>query len=188
VDTTIYVVLLQAVVFLSRNFAVRQVPFVFVLACLVAGCTTDRPLPGAPRAGGLIEYLKALRHETSTLLDSVVTSTTAPTEDTPEYRAWGDHWCPRHVDVHSTEDVVRRVAEFCVRAGGVYQEPYCMQPGPPDRVFFFAQFQRGIELCQGVAATVSVRVVEPKPGMLQGTGYVAKLRSYGYQTAGDRSR
>lgn len=165
-----------------------KVPAALVLAGLLTGCTTDRPLPDASHAGTLIEYLKVLRHETSTLLDSVVTATTAPTEDAPEYWAWGDHWCPRHVDVHSTDDVVRRVADFCAQKGGVFQEPYCAVSAPTERILFFAKFRRGIDLCQGVAATVAIQVVEPKPGMQQGIGYIDKLRTFGYRTAGDRSR
>lgn len=155
-----------------------------VVACL-SGCTTNRPLPDATRAGSLIDYVQALRRETSTLLDTVVVSMTTPTQDLPEYRAWGDHWCPRHQEVHSTEDVARKVGEYCSRLGGTFQEPYCTQTAAPDRVLFFAKFQRGIDLCQAVAATVSVEVVEPKPGMVQSAGYLNRLRTYGYRTGGD---
>jgi len=166
----------------------RLVCAVLALAGLLVGCTTNRPLPEPARADTLIDYLKSLRHETSTLLDSVVSATTAPTEDASTYRAWADHWCPRHVTVHSTDDVLAKVGEYCAHVSGSYREPYCMQPGSPERVLFFASFRRDIDLCQGVAATVAVQVVEPKPGMEQSTPYIDKLRSVGYRTAGDRSR
>src|SRR4051812_14531023 len=94
----------------SGPFACRsdqpEVPMRFVSAAVLtvvtclSGCTTNRPLPDATRAGSLIDYVQALRRETSTLLDTVVVSTTTPTQDLPEYRAWGDHWCPRHQEVH----------------------------------------------------------------------------------------
>ena len=159
-----------------------------ILAVVLVGCTTNRPLPDASQAGSLIAYVQALRRETSTLLDTVVAATTTPTQETPGYRAWGDHWCPRHTDVHSTEDVVGKVGAYCAGLGGAYQEPYCTQTSAPDRVLFFAKFQRGIDLCQGVAATVSVQIIEPQPGMIQSTDYINRLRGYGYRTGGDLAR
>jgi len=154
----------------------------------LTSCTTNRPLPDAAQVGSLIAYVQALRRETSTLLDTVVAATTASTQETAEYSAWGDHWCPRHVDVQSTDDVLRKVGTYCARLGGTFQEPYCTQTTAPDRVLFFAKFQRGIDLCQGVAATVSIQIVEPKPGMLQSAAYVDRLRTYGYRTGDDRAR
>jgi len=130
----------------------------------------------------LIDYVQSLRRETSTLLDTVVTQITTPTTEQADYRAWGDHWCPRHVEVHSTNDAVRKVAEFCGMAGGWFQEPYCRSSTGPERILFYAQFQRGVDYCQGAAATVAVQIVEPKPGMSASAGYLAKLHELGYRS------
>lgn len=160
----------------------------FAVAIGLTGCTTDRPLPDAVRSTSLIDYMQALRRETSTLLDTVVAASTTPVEDTPAYRAWGDHWCPRHVLVHSTDDVVRGVSDYCINLAGTFREPYCTRNSAPDQVLFYAQFQRNIDLCQGVAATVSIQIVEPKPGNVADPRYVDRLRTLGYRTAGDDAR
>ena len=165
----------------------RHWSVVAVFAAALAACTTSRPLPDAAHADSLIDYLQALRRETSTLLDTVVAATTTPTQETAEYRAWSDHWCPRHTEVHSTEDVIRKVSLVCSQRGGTYVEPYCMQAGTPERVLFFARFRHGIDLCQGVAATVAVEVVEPKSGMTQSAPYLNRLRGYGYRSGGDQA-
>jgi len=154
----------------------------------LSGCTTDRPLPDTTKTGSLIEYVQALRRETSTLLDTVVAASTTPTQDAPDYRAWGDHWCPRHVEVHSTDDVVRKVGEYCARLGGSFHEPYCTRSTDPENVLFLAKFQRGIDRCQGVAATVAVQIIEPKPGMTRSAGYIDRLRTYGHRTGSDLAR
>jgi len=52
---------------------------------------------------------------------------------------------------------------------------------------FFASFRRGIDLCQGVAATVAVQVVEPRPGAERSSGYLDKLRTFGFRTETDRA-
>lgn len=155
---------------------------------VLMSCTTSRPLPDGAHAHSLIDYLQALRRETSTLLDRVVAATTAPTEEYAGFRAWGDHWCPRHAQIQSTDDVARQVALVCSARDGTYTEPYCRQTSDPENVLFFAQFRRGIDLCQGVAATVSVQVVEPQPGMTHSADYLDRLRTFGYRSRGDGAR
>jgi len=169
-----------------RHRRYQRVIWTGLTAALLSACTTDRALPEPQRSSSIIEYLQTLRHETSTLLDSVATQRTSPTQDEGDYRHWADHWCPRHADVHSTDDVVRKVSDVCRLCGGVFVEPFCEAPATPDHVLFYASFRRGIDLCQGVAATVSVEVVEPTIDHISSPGYLAKLRALGYRTQEDR--
>lgn len=160
----------------------RRIVLLGAALLAVSGCTTDRPLPDPASQTSLIEYVQGLRRDTSTLLDRVAAEIPSPVEELPDYRIWGDFWCPRHLQVHSTDDVIRQVAVYCESKNGIYREPLCHATRDPDEILFYAAFRRNIDRCQNVAATVDVRIVEPRPGKEESTAYVQRLHQLGFRS------
>lgn len=160
---------------------------VFVICLLLmtlgeTGCvTTDAVLPDPATQTSAIEYTKALRRDTSTLLDAAIVRLPSPSTKFPDYKTWEDTWCPRHEEVYSATDVHNKLAQYCQHIGGTYVGAFCRDDHDPDRVAFYARLTADSN-CQRAASPVRASIIEPNPGKEMSAGYLAALRRVGYQT------
>lgn len=156
----------------------------FVVLILVFGCSVSGPLPDYDTGGTAVDYAEGLIAKTTARnLDRFIDMVDDGESD--GYRWLKGYWCPRHDDVGDVTAVKREFNAFCASQGGEYEpEGFCRDRLFADNILFVAKASASAQ-CNG-GPTVTLHVIEPT-AVPQSLAYVEQLRTFGYETVGERT-